>query len=95
MTHIEKLGFFREIIVYCFMTFGGVLIGFLLIFGTVKKWEIIVDPPEDLWLFYSNSALKKFCGKEVLPPFNYFFGAMALFFGIFGLYNIFNIIFGF
>ena len=95
MSHLDKLAYYKEIITYLIVIIAGFSFAYILIIGTIKKWEFIVDPPEELWLFYSNAALKKFFGKEVLIPINYFFGAMALCMGVLGIYKILEIIIGF
>jgi hypothetical protein len=42
------------------------VVGTILLLGVIFKWKFLVDSPEYLWPFYSQSLIKKFCGKEFL-----------------------------
>ncbi len=69
----------------------GIISGFLgvvIILGVIKKWNLIVDPPEELWMYYSHSAIKKFFGKEALIPINYILGIGFLLLGVHAFYKI-------
>lgn len=59
--------------------------GVSLIFGTIKKWPMLVDPPEKMWTYYSHSLLKKFFGKKFLIYYNYLLGCIFFSLGFYGL----------
>jgi hypothetical protein len=62
--------------------------GISLIYGTIKKWPMLVDPPERMWIYYSHSLFKKIFGKEFLIYFNYLFGGIVVTIGIYGVAEI-------
>ena len=66
-------------------------IGFILVYGTFKKWEIFVDPPLDKQdPYYLNSSftiIKKYLGKDVLIASNYFIGVLFMTGGFFFLFK--------
>ena len=59
------------------------LFGLFLIFGTILKFKILVDPPESWSTFYTNSYLKKKFGKEFLVIYNYVIGILMVLFSVF------------
>ncbi len=58
-------------------------IGFLLVYGGYKRWKFLVDPPENLWLFYSQSFAKKFYGSEDARGVAIFIGVIIFCFGLY------------
>ena len=66
------------------LIFGGVFtfLGCILLFGAYKKWEFLVDPPEEYWKFYSQSFIKKIFGKQFLLIETYLLGLVILLLGI-------------
>jgi hypothetical protein len=62
-----------------------IIAGVILIVGTNKKWMWLVDPPEDYWMFYSHSFIKKIFGKKMLLYFNYFLGILFILFSLIGI----------
>ena len=63
-------------------------IGLLLIIGTLRKWPLMVDPPEQCWLVYSQSFIKKAFGRTGLVTFNYLVGCLFIFVGLLALWNV-------
>ena len=61
-----------------------IVAGAVLIFGTLRRWSWLVDPPEDLWFVYSGSFIKKFCGTEVLELTNIYLGVACIIAGVAG-----------
>lgn len=62
--------------------------GVLLIVGTRLGWKFLVDPPEGLSPFYTNSWLKKSFGADFLQGFNYLVGVGFIVVGLLGLYIV-------
>lgn len=67
--------------------------GFIFLFGAIKHWEFIVDPPESLYLLYSQSAIKKFFGKIFLLKETYFMGGGFFLIGLYCMFKTFEISF--
>src|SRR2546425_789974 len=63
-------------------------IGLVLIYGARRKWRWLVDPPEWLYLLWSQSALKVLIGRRFLPGFTYFFGTVFTIGGLIGLVQV-------
>ena len=63
----------------------GIAIGLVFILGAVKKWKVIVDPPEEWWPFYTQALYKKFIGKDSLSAQTYIVGLCCLFVGFYYL----------
>jgi hypothetical protein len=62
-----------------------VLIGLVIIYGARRRWRWLVDPPEWLYLVYSQSFLKVLLGRQFVLYFTYFMGLLfALVGGIAG-----------
>lgn len=61
----------------------SVVIGFLLVVGTLLKWNILINPPEEWSSFYSLSKLKKMFGKRFLILFNYIVGLGLIILGMY------------
>ena len=55
-----------------------VVVGAVLVVGTRRRWDWLVDPPEDLWFLYSGSFIKKFCGTDVLELLNIYVGIACI-----------------
>ncbi len=66
----------------------GLVIGLLLIIGTIFKWRFLVDPPEEWAAIYSHSKLNKWFGSEFLIVFNYILGILLILFTSFFLWKI-------
>jgi len=54
------------------------IIGLILIIGAHRRWEWLVDPPTDMWLFYSQAFLKKFFGSSFVVGFTYVIGFLIV-----------------
>jgi hypothetical protein len=61
----------KTIVLFKLASFAGLILGALLAVGTRYRVKFLVDPPEALSPFYSQSFLKKVLGKDFLIPFNY------------------------
>ncbi len=64
-----------------------IIAGIVLIYGALNRWPMLIDPPDDLWLNYSQAFIKKVIGKTLLPYFTCFLGVLFICAGIFGLWN--------
>jgi hypothetical protein len=53
-----------------------VLIGLVIIYGARRRWRWLVDPPEWLYLVYSQSFLKVLLGRQFVLYFTYFMGML-------------------
>ena len=58
---------------------GGfsLLVGLLIILGTKNNVKAFVDPPEELWLFWAPSFMKKFVGPEEAKIISYIMGILG------------------
>jgi hypothetical protein len=56
--------------------------GVILVYGSRKRWNWLVDPPEELWLGYTQAFLKKVVGTDGVAHLTYLFGVMAIVVGI-------------
>lgn len=65
-----------------------IIVGVILIVGTKKKWTWLVDPPEEYWLVYSHSFLKKVFGKTFLAYFNYLLGIALISLSLCGIWRL-------
>lgn len=63
-----------------------VVAGVLLLCGAYKRWPGLVDPPDELWLMYSQAAIKRLFGKRFLLLFTYFLGVVLV--GSLGLLRV-------
>jgi len=59
-----------------------VIVGAVLVVGTRRRWDWLVDPPEDLWFLYSGSFIKKFWGTDVLELLNIYVGIACILGGL-------------
>jgi small neutral amino acid transporter SnatA (MarC family) len=64
-----------------------IIVGIVLIVGSVKKWVWLVDPPHEYWLVYSHSFIKKVFGKTVLLYFNYILGIALISLSLLGVWR--------
>lgn len=81
-----------EIFIYLALGATCLNIGTAFLMGAIKKWKFIIDPPEDLWMFYSQSFVKKFFGKEILILQTYFWGVVGILVGLYCIYKVVNVI---
>ena len=63
--------------------------GSALIYGTQNRWPMLTDPPEDMWICYTHSFLKKVFGKQFLIYYNYAFGVIFFLAGMMCLIGLF------
>jgi hypothetical protein len=56
--------------------------GVILVYGSRKRWNWLVDPPEELWPIYSQAFLKKLVGTDEVAHFTYVFGLNVILFAI-------------
>ncbi len=67
-----------------------IFLGIIEIYGTNKKWPMLVDPPKKFSHVYSHSLLKKYFGQKFLIFYNYFLGFSFISFGCYGLWLVIN-----
>lgn len=79
-----------EIKIAKIVSFAVLIAGSLMIIGTVFKWKLLVDPPEEWSPFYSHSGIKKIFGNEFLIIYNYIVGTILILFALFFLWKIFT-----
>ena len=65
----------------------SLLAGVVLFVGARQKWAWLVDPPDKMWLYYSQAFVKKLFGRTFTIRFTYFLGIMFIVFALFGLIN--------
>lgn len=58
-----------------------------MLFGVFKKWPFLINPPEKMSGFYSQSFIKKVFGQKVLIFETIFIGLAFIGFGLYGLLN--------
>lgn len=63
--------------------------GFVLIYGTQHRWAMVTDPPDGMWICYSQSLIKKVFGQRFLIVYSYSMGTVFVAAGLFGLITIF------
>ena len=54
------------------------ILGIALIYGTYARWRFLVDPPDEMFPYYSYSFLKRFIGSKGLIYLNYFIGTILV-----------------
>ena len=59
-----------------------ILIGFLSILGAKSNVKALVDPPEELWLFWGPSFFQKFGGSKGAKFFSYTMGVIVMCLGL-------------
>lgn len=69
MTHTQPLNI-------ALLSLLFVLIGLAIIYGARQRWRWLVDPPEWLYLVYSQSFLKVLFGRKFVLFFTYFMGSL-------------------
>lgn len=65
------------------------LLGILIIFGTLRRWKWLVEPPADNWIFgmfYPLVFVKKQFGKTFIIYWNYFIGVFLILISLFGIW---------
>ncbi|MGYP001271665624 len=62
-------------------------LGALLVYGTYRRWPVLVDPPDKWAPFYSQALLKKYFGRTFLIAYNYILGLLFIVFTCIGLWN--------
>ncbi|MEO5956959.1 MAG: hypothetical protein ABIR36_14890 [Nitrospiraceae bacterium] len=62
-----------------------VQVGVLIVYGAWKRWKILIAPPEHLWMFVTQSSIKKAFGQNGLVAYLYFVGWIFIIAGIAGL----------
>ena len=53
-------------------------IGCILVIGARQKWAWLVDPPDEMWPFYSQAFIKRFFGRRVLIGYTYVTGGVFM-----------------
>jgi len=76
----------RTVVFQVIGSMWAIVIGLIFVWGAVKKWKAIVDPPDELWPFYTQSFYKKFIGKESLLLQTYIVGLGCLGAGLYYLF---------
>jgi drug/metabolite transporter superfamily protein YnfA len=61
------------------------LCGLALIVGAYKRWDWLVDPPTNMWPFYSPAFLKKLFGTGFVVVFTYVVGFLLVLSVLWGL----------
>ena len=64
------------------------LLGMVLVIGAYRRWNWLVNPPDDTWTCYSQAFIKKLFGKDSAVVFTYFLGILFMLLALFGLLNI-------
>lgn len=64
------------------------LAGWLLVIGTYKRWEWLIDPPTKYWMVYSQSAIKRVFGRRTVVIFTYSLAVALIVVGMFSLIQI-------
>ena len=67
---------------------GFLLCGVALIIGTHERWGWLVDPPTEMWPYYSQAFLKKFFGSRFVIGFTYVIGLSIVLFVVLGWINM-------
>ncbi len=62
--------------------FVSLVIGGFLLWGVKRKWRWLVDPPDDLSAFYSQSFLKENVGPDAPRLFATFLGIGLIVLGV-------------
>lgn len=55
--------------------------------GAYRRWKWLVDPPEELWLVYSQAFIRRVFGKKFTIGFTYFLGILFIVGAVIGLIN--------
>ena len=70
-----------------------IIMGFLLILGTLKEWPSISDPPDGSNFIYGQSFIRRHFGKDFLRFWNCLLGIIFISFGKGLVENLFNQLF--
>ena len=71
-----------------------IVMGFLLILGTIKEWPSIVDPLDGSNFIYGQSFIRRHFGKDFLKFWNCLIGIIFISFGQGLAENLFHQLFG-
>lgn len=71
----------QQMVVFIFV----VQVGILIVYGTRKRWRMLIEPPEHLWMFVTQSSIKKAFGAKGLIAYLYFVGWIFILAGMAGL----------
>ena len=58
------------------------LMGMTLIIGAFRDWKWLVDPPSQMWSYYSQALLKRLFGRRFLVAYTYFVGFLIVAFSL-------------
>jgi hypothetical protein len=61
--------------------------GFLLVYGAYHRWPFLIDPPQELWIAYSQALVRKVLGLRGTVVFTYCLGVMFMAAGIIGIWK--------
>ena len=53
-------------------------VGCMLVIGARHRWAWLVDPPDNMWVFYSQAFIKKIFGQKVLVRYTYVTGILFM-----------------
>jgi hypothetical protein len=57
----------------------GFVSGLFVVLGTILKWKLLIDPPQNMWwLCYSQLWIKWRFGSKAVIMFNYASGSIVL-----------------
>jgi len=74
---------FLSLLFFLIIGFGGTV----LIYGALKNWPLLVDPPEKMAYYYSQALIKKLFGKKFLLIETYVLGILFILVGITGVWE--------
>lgn len=63
-------------------------LGVLLIVGARRRWRWLVDPPSNMWPYYSQAFLKHVFGPWAPVCFAYFVAALIIAASLWGTFNV-------
>lgn len=63
----------RAVIAYA-VVMAVFVAGVLLILGAYRRWKWLVDPPEEMWPYYSQALIKRLFGTRFLVLATYAMG---------------------
>jgi hypothetical protein len=62
--------------------------GMVLVVGAHRRWDWLVNPPDEMWPYYSQAFIKKLFGKEGVIVFTYCLGILFMVLSLYGLFNV-------
>ena len=74
---------FLSLLFFLLIGLGGVV----LIYGALKSWPMLVDPPENMAYYYSQALIKKLFGKKFLLIETYVLGILFILVGFFWVWE--------